>query len=176
MYRKFRQLPQAAGFTLIELMVTVTVIAILLTIGVPSFTNLVKNNRITASSNDLIGTLQFARAEAVRTGSAVGVRPDPAGIARGIVVWADDDGDGAKNGAEQDLREVHIPAVAPFIVVAGGSASPNFSFRGSGQTSLGTSLVLQLCDDRDGERGRQITVLASGVIGSSQIICGGSAS
>lgn len=54
------------GFTLIELLVALVVLAILLTIGVPSFANLIANNRATTAANELLGALQYARSEAVR--------------------------------------------------------------------------------------------------------------
>lgn len=57
-----------AGFTLIELMVTLSVLALLLGIGVPSFQATIQGNRITTTANDLVAALQFARSEAVRRG------------------------------------------------------------------------------------------------------------
>lgn len=62
-----------AGFTLVELMVTVAIAAILLGIGVPSFRALIENNRIAAASNDVVTALQYARSEAVKRGVLVDV-------------------------------------------------------------------------------------------------------
>jgi type IV fimbrial biogenesis protein FimT len=59
------------GFTLIELMVTVAISAILLGIGVPSFRAMIQNNRIDAASNDLVSGLQLARSEAIKRGIPV---------------------------------------------------------------------------------------------------------
>ena len=64
-------LSKQLGFTLIELMVTVSVLALLLGIGVPSFRATIQGNRVTAVSNDLVAALQFARSEAVRRGENV---------------------------------------------------------------------------------------------------------
>lgn len=57
-----------SGFTIIELMVVITVLAVLLGVGVPSFQNTIQGNRITTSANDVVAALQFARSEAVRRG------------------------------------------------------------------------------------------------------------
>jgi type IV fimbrial biogenesis protein FimT len=56
------------GFTLIELMVVVSLLAVLLGVGVPSFRATIESNRITTVTNDLVAALQYARSEAVRTG------------------------------------------------------------------------------------------------------------
>lgn len=54
------------GFTLVELMVALAVLAILLAIGVPSFRQLIETNRAASQVNELIGALHTARSEAVR--------------------------------------------------------------------------------------------------------------
>ena len=62
-----------SGFTLVEMLITVTVAAILLTIGVPSFRYVTNSNRIAAEINGLLGDMQFARSEAVKEGRPVTV-------------------------------------------------------------------------------------------------------
>lgn len=61
------------GFTLIEAMVVVALVAILAALAAPSFTTLIANQRVTSSAQELQTLLQFARAEAVyqRTASTV---------------------------------------------------------------------------------------------------------
>jgi type IV fimbrial biogenesis protein FimT len=60
-----------SGFTLIEMMVTITVAAILLTIGIPSFQYVTSSNRASSEINGLLGDMQFARGEAIREGQTV---------------------------------------------------------------------------------------------------------
>lgn len=60
-----------AGFTLVETMITISVAAILMAIGVPSFRYVTNSNRIAAEINGLLGDLQFARAEAIKEGRTI---------------------------------------------------------------------------------------------------------
>jgi type IV fimbrial biogenesis protein FimT len=60
-----------SGFTLLELMMTVSIAAILLAIGVPSFKYVTSANRASSEINGLLGDLQFARGEAIKEGQTV---------------------------------------------------------------------------------------------------------
>ncbi len=64
---------RAAGFTMVEMLMTMAIAIILLTIGVPSFRYVTNSNRIAGELNGLLGDLQFARAEAIKEGSNVTV-------------------------------------------------------------------------------------------------------
>ena len=64
-----------SGFSLIELMVTVVVFAILLLVGVPSVQTLLMNNRMTSRMNALSASLQLVRAEAVKRNAPAALVP-----------------------------------------------------------------------------------------------------
>ncbi|MDO6610063.1 GspH/FimT family pseudopilin [Shewanella sp. 1_MG-2023] len=63
------------GFTLVELMVTVAVAAILLTVGVPSLVSLYEGQRANSNISKINSSMQFARSQAVSYGSRVSVCP-----------------------------------------------------------------------------------------------------
>lgn len=63
----------ALGFTLIELMVTVAVLAIIAAIGVPSLQGFIASSRLRSTTHDLYSALQTARMEAIRRNARVTV-------------------------------------------------------------------------------------------------------
>ena len=66
-------LNRLSGFTLVEVMISVAVVAILLMIGIPSFRYVTNSNRIAAEINGLLGDMQYARAEAIKEGQPITV-------------------------------------------------------------------------------------------------------
>lgn len=74
-----RTLPQrAAGFTLVELMIGVTILGILAAYAAPSFKELMESQRIKSASFDLIAALTLARSEAIKQNGAVTLTPTSA--------------------------------------------------------------------------------------------------
>jgi len=62
-----------SGFTLIELIVVMAVAAILLGVGVPSFTSAIKNSRQSSTYQSIVGALYLARSEAVKRSNMITV-------------------------------------------------------------------------------------------------------
>ena len=53
------------GFTVVELVLTLIIAAVLLTIGVPSFAEIIKQNKIATETNTVISALNYARNETI---------------------------------------------------------------------------------------------------------------
>jgi prepilin-type N-terminal cleavage/methylation domain len=77
------------GFTLVELMVTLAVLAILTMVAVPNFRDTIRRSRVSAASNALLVDLHYARAEAINRGQLVSLCPSSNGSSctAGGVAW-----------------------------------------------------------------------------------------
>jgi len=78
---------RVAGFTLIELMVTIAVLAVVMAIAIPNFRGLINRNRLTAQANELVASVQYVRSEAVRLNSKVTLCPSEDGETCGGADW-----------------------------------------------------------------------------------------
>jgi type IV fimbrial biogenesis protein FimT len=62
---------RVTGFTIVELLITVMIATILMTMAVPQFTRMVASNRLITQSNDLIAAMNFARSTAIKRNGSV---------------------------------------------------------------------------------------------------------
>lgn len=108
---------RAAGFTLIELMVTILLVAILTSIAVPSFEHIFKNTRLTGVSNDLLADIKYARTEAVSHGSKVAIAASAGAWTNGWKIQVEPVG-----GNPAILLRVH-DVIAPNYQLAAGTAA-----------------------------------------------------
>ena len=165
---------QQIGFTLLELMVTVALAAILLTVGVPSFSNFIKNGHLTTANNDLVTAFNIARSEAIKRGVRVTVckSNDEASCTtsgnwdQGWIVFTDENNNGGYNSATETLLRVHSAMQTSVTAVGGGTVTNNVSYVSTGksqQTSGGLqSGTILVRDDRVGAFGRNLTISQTG--------------
>ena len=62
------------GFTLVELMTALGLLAVMVAFAAPSFANMARRHRVDALKDHVIGAIQFARTEAIRLGQPVVLR------------------------------------------------------------------------------------------------------
>lgn len=156
----------SAGFTILELMVAIAVLAILAGVGVPSFREFLRNSRMTAAANDIITDFSLARSESVKRRVAVTLCKSQNGTScdttatdpfRSWIVFVDDadpavvaatDGNGVVDANETVLRR---RTIADTINVYTNANARLAIFQPTGfprVAATGHVSDFRLCDDR----------------------------
>jgi type IV fimbrial biogenesis protein FimT len=161
----------AGGFTLVELMVTIAVVAIMVAIAVPSFDTLMQRNRMATAANEIVSALQTARMEAVRRNRRAVLCPTTDGRTCAgtdwlrMVVFVDDNANATPDAGEAIIREVQ--AARSDLGITAGSANNRIWFRPDGRVSVGAAntatLALTSSKLPAGESRRLIEVAVSRV-------------
>lgn len=159
------------GFTLLELMVALTVLAILLSVGVPSFATFTQNNRVTTQTNELVSALNLARSEAIRRGAPTTVEAvQPAsGFAAGWCVYV---GNGGCGDPDNVLR-VYPPMTR--MAVESDATAIVFDARGARRSPANASVTVTIAPDDcaagTAERARRLEIALTGRINLERIDC-----
>jgi type IV fimbrial biogenesis protein FimT len=164
-----------AGFTLIELMIVLSIAAILASIAVPSFQWIMSRTRLSTQSNDLITALSLARSEAVKRGVRVTVCKSSSGTVcttggdfrQGWIVFVDGDTAGTLDGTDALLRT--FGAIQGSTFDGGANFGKWISYLPSGRSRGDTGLAngtFSLCNDH---KGRSIVVNTSGRVSVQEV-------
>lgn len=160
------------GFTIVELMIVLVVVAVLVGIGAPAFTNMLLDNRSLSALNDLRGALSTARSEALAQRAFVTFCSSADGAVcggtwdLGYLGFVDFDGDAAIDvggGGADDQVVVSRTNAARFLTITLNSANGlgRMRFDPDG-TALGNGGTLTICDERGATEARALFVSNSG--------------
>jgi len=167
------------GFTLIELMMSLAISAIVLTVAIPNFANFSQNSRVTSQTNELIMAINLARGEAAKRGARVALcrssdlddSPTCGGSnynwGTGWLVYAvgtDRSLPLYKSTApENDILLAKGMAETGIDILSAGGANQNLEFNADGSTNEGGSTAyFAVCDSRGADFGKLVTIFPTG--------------
>ena len=141
-----RHFRASAGFTVIEVLVTLVLLAIVTGLALPSLQQYSANNQVVAASNSIVSGLNFARFNAITSGDDVTICPSANGTTCSAgnwdsnwIVFSDNDADAVPDPAEV----LRVAALDSSVAVSGFSQA--IVFRSDGITSLGSNATISSC-------------------------------
>ncbi|MEO7103476.1 MAG: GspH/FimT family pseudopilin [Gemmatimonadaceae bacterium] len=166
------------GFTIVELVITMLIAIILVTLALPSFRELMIRNNVTETTNRLVHDLSLARSEAVRRGVQVELVNTGGGAswASGWAVKADSDPIPANVNSFPTvvINAAGAPADYSVCAKASGATTPagdqNVIFNSTGALNHATKVDINIMrPDGDQAQSQYISVSISGVVTSGKI-------
>lgn len=151
-----------SGFTLYELMITLLVVGIVLSFGIPNMLAFNQNGRMTGTANDLHAAFHLARSESSRAKTNITVCASSNALAagancqgtwdQGFIVFVDEDGDINRSGATETVLRAHGPiADGVNLIVEDAATYFSYSSTGLGRPNVGGNPAVSrivMCDER----------------------------
>jgi type IV fimbrial biogenesis protein FimT len=169
---------RARGFTLIELMTAILVLAILVGVAIPSFREFASDSRMGSAASDLVTAMNVARSEALRRSTPVEVcaSADLAGCANttnwtsGWIVFADFNGNGAVD-ANELLQSWAGPQAG--VTVTADVTNAIYNAMGMAQIPGGaaTATFTTTHPACSGNRARQSVLRLTGSLQTARVAC-----
>lgn len=166
-----------AGFTVIELMVVITIVGVLAALAIPAFDDMIQNNRRTTTVNELLSNLMLARAEAAKRGQPVSLCGLTSGGGTsctggttwdyGWMVFVDPNGDGVIASAADILRQ-YVNSY-PDLKIRSSQAGGPVVLKPFNQA--GTQAFLLVCDKRGDSKSRHVCVESNGRARAQETAC-----
>jgi type IV fimbrial biogenesis protein FimT len=164
------------GFTLLELMVTVTVLAVLLGLAVPSFVETVRNNRLITQTNEFVGALNYTRSEALKRANPVTICSSTDGAtcagsaswSTGWVIFVDTNRNGTLEGGETLLQSA--PAVANEFTLE-STARTFVQYTSTGTASVNLTVFNLKRPGCTGNHARRLTIPLMGRVNTETVAC-----
>lgn len=160
------------GFTIIELMLTIAVIAVLLTLGVPAFQDLMERNQLTSNINRFISSLALARSEAIKRNQRVVVCPstngtlcnDIGGYDNGWIIFIDANNNDRREVASEELlwKGEQVPANMTLRGTSSYNMAIPYTPSGRLASSAPVNGSVRLCLGNQVDKARMITIIQSG--------------
>lgn len=136
-------------------MTTLMIAAIILSLAAPSFRDYVANSRLTTTTNDFVTAISFARSEAVRSANTVRiVAVSPSSTNEWGGGWQVVDSSG-------NVLRVFQGDSSTVTMDSDNISTLSFDSRGF-LTNLAADTAISICDNRDDETGRLITISVTG--------------
>jgi len=163
---------QSTGFTIIELLVAMTIASVMMAIAIPAFNDFTTQRRMAANVNSLVGAVNYARNEATRLGATVTLQATDAGDSDnewglGFCVNAADNGD-----CDDSLQRFEIEGAVTFDALGLLNNVDSLSFNSRGLMLGGVQGTIQLCgEDEDDDPGRSLNINAIGRVSVIDLTC-----
>jgi prepilin-type N-terminal cleavage/methylation domain-containing protein len=150
------------GFTLYELLVTLLIVGVVLTLGIPNLSDFTRNSRITSTANDLHASFLMARSESARAKTNITICASSNSMDagancqgtwdQGFIVFIDENADLDRSGATETVLRAHSEvSEGVSLTIANDATYFMYAATGLGRQDTGFNTAVSqviICDER----------------------------